>query len=108
MGADQIHGLLLHHPDDVLVKGGDYIVDAMQNLVERGLVKMIGVSIYDSNNLELLYDRLNPDIVQIPINVLDQRLIDDGGLQYLKSNFPESSYNKIITFDIEKINLLAQ
>ena len=29
-------------------------------------------------------------------------------LQYLKNYFPESSYNKIIIFDIEKINLLAQ
>ena len=81
--TDQVYGLLIHHAEDVLVPGGEYLVDALLSLKERGVVQRIGVSIYDSRNLESLYEHLKPDIVQLPLNVLDQRMISDGSLSYL-------------------------
>lgn len=81
--TDQMYGLLIHHAEDVLVPGGEYLVDALWSLKNRRVVQRIGVSIYDSNNLESIQELLRPDIIQLPLNVLDQRLIEDGTLSYL-------------------------
>lgn len=82
----RVYGLLIHHPDDLLVKGGQYLVEALWLLKNRGLVEKIGVSIYDSRQLKLLCNLLKPDIIQLPLNALDQRLIKDGSLNYLNEN----------------------
>ena len=84
LGANQIYGILLHNGSDIMIKGGEYICDTLHSFKERGLVKKIGVSIYDSKNLDNVCTRLKPDIIQLPINVIDQRLIKDGTLEYLK------------------------
>jgi len=85
LGASQIYGILVHDGSDIMAKGGEYICDTLCDLKERGLVKKIGVSIYDSKNLDNICTRLKPDIIQLPINVLDQRLIKDGTLKRLKN-----------------------
>ena len=82
--TDHVYALLVHHVEDVLVSGGEYLIEAMASLKDRGLVKRVGASIYDSRNLELVVERLRPDIVQLPLNVLDQRLIEDGSLDFLR------------------------
>ena len=84
LGLNQIRGILLHDASDIMVEGGEYISDALHDFKDRGFVKKIGASIYDSKNLDRIYERLKPDIIQLPINVLDQRLIRDGTLKYLK------------------------
>jgi aryl-alcohol dehydrogenase-like predicted oxidoreductase len=80
----QFYGALVHHAPDLLAEGGKYIADALNDFKEKGKLKKIGVSIYDSKNLDIICDRLRPDIIQLPINVIDQRFIKDGTIQYLK------------------------
>ena len=79
------YGILLHHKDDVFKNGSKYLIQALNEIKLRGLVKKIGVSIYDSKKIEKVVEELKPDIVQLPLNVLDQRFIQDGTLEYLKS-----------------------
>ena len=62
------------------------------------------LSNYNNNSLD---DNLIYLKSKIFTEIQDYRLALEN-LQYLKNHFPESSYKKIITFDIEKINLLAQ
>lgn len=85
LNQSSCYGLLLHHKDDVFKKGSEYFIQVLNDLKFRGLVKKIGVSIYDSKKIEDLIEKLNPDIIQLPLNVLDQRVIQDGTLKYLKS-----------------------
>lgn len=80
----QFYAALVHHAPDLLVDGGKYISDALNDFKEKGMIKKIGVSIYDSQNLDVICEFLKPDIIQLPINVIDQRLINDGTLKYLK------------------------
>ncbi|HET7775510.1 MAG TPA: aldo/keto reductase [Azospira sp.] len=80
----QVYGLLVHHADDLLVSGGDALIAILQGLKAQGLVRKIGVSIYQDEQLEEVLARFIPDIVQLPLNVLDQRLIINGRLQQLK------------------------
>ena len=81
--VDKIYGLLIHHADDLLVPGGEFLINALMSLRDRGLVKKIGVSIYDPNIIEILSKRIDLDIIQLPLNIFDQRAIHNGSLDFL-------------------------
>jgi len=81
-----IYGLLVHRADALLEDGGDVLISALQALKAEGQVRKIGVSIYNSEQLARLLDLFLPDIVQLPINVLDQRLVQDGSIAKLKKD----------------------
>ena len=80
MNCESCYGLLLHQKEDILKSGWENLVEAMNTLKSDGFVKKIGISIYDTSDIDLILYRLNPDIVQLPLNVLDQRVINDGTL----------------------------
>ena len=81
--ATKLNGFLLHRASDLLTPDGDALLDWLESLRHRQLVERIGVSIYESSELEgLPLDRLQ--LVQLPLSVYDQRLIHDGTVGYLK------------------------
>tara|TARA_B110000902_G_C14287309_1_gene579393 strand:+ start:432 stop:1313 length:882 start_codon:yes stop_codon:yes gene_type:complete len=79
-----LYALLIHHADDLLAEDGAYLIDAMLKLKDAGLVEKIGVSVYNEQQIDQVLDRFNIDILQLPINVLDQRLLASGKLGKLK------------------------
>ena len=81
-----VYGLLVHHADDLLGNSGNLIIEKMKELKEEGMVKKIGVSVYSSEQIDKILDRFDIDIIQLPINVLDQRLIISGHLAKLKKD----------------------
>lgn len=83
LSVDRVDGLLAHHAQDILVDGGERLVAGMERLKELGKVSKIGVSIYDGEQLDGLLRRFTPDLVQLPLNVFDQRLIHSGWLKRL-------------------------
>lgn len=78
-----LHGLLLHRPEQLLGTHGDALYAALRQLVADGLVRKIGVSIYDPADFFRLGNHFDFDIVQLPFNILDRRLIDSGLCQRL-------------------------
>src|SRR5262249_52069673 len=79
-----IYGLLLHRPDDLRKPGAERLVALLADLKRADLVAKIGISAYDRAQIELALDRLPIDAVQVPVNLLDQRLLRDGTLERLK------------------------
>jgi aryl-alcohol dehydrogenase-like predicted oxidoreductase len=79
-----IYGLLAHHANDLLVPGGPYLWQAMEALKAAGLVKKIGISVYSPREFEALTEKYHLDLIQLPVNVLDQRMIQGGYLRHLK------------------------
>ena len=78
----KLHGLLLHRSSDLIEHYGKALLDWLESLRDRGLVDRIGISIYDSSELEgLPLDRMQ--MVQLPLSIYDQRLIRDGTVSYL-------------------------
>jgi aryl-alcohol dehydrogenase-like predicted oxidoreductase len=75
-----LYALLAHHADDLLVDGGDVLIEAMQALKQRGLVQKIGVSVYSAAQIDGLLDRFAVDVIQVPMSVIDQRLLGSGHL----------------------------
>ncbi len=80
--SNTIEGLLLHQPLDLLKPGAIYLKDWLLNLKKRGIVKRIGISIYKPKDL-LAIDKEIIDIVQLPLSLYDQRLLQDGTIKNL-------------------------
>lgn len=77
--------VLVHNAKDLMSDIGEQVFEEIQKAQSKGQVRMIGVSIYDPNDLELITNRFNLDLVQAPINVFDNRLQDSGWLDRLVS-----------------------
>ncbi len=81
-----LYGLLIHSFDDIFLPGGARLLHAMEELKEKGIVKKIGVSLYSGEQIDRILDNHHIDLVQLPVNILDQRLIDGGQLKRLKKH----------------------
>lgn len=68
--VDSLDGYLFHSPHYIYLS---HMVDGMQKAKEAGLVKNIGVSVYDEAEA-LQAAELGVDYVQVPYNAFDQRL----------------------------------
>jgi len=84
LNCSSIYGLLIHACDDLFVSNGARLFEAVQRLKERGLVEKIGVSLYSGDQIDQLLDSYPVDLVQLPFNILDQRLLKSGHLQKLQ------------------------
>ena len=80
-----VAGLLIHHADNVLAEGGELLCDAMHELKSKGLVEKIGFSVYSGEQIDKLLDLYDFEMIQVPVNVLDQRLIKGGELKKLRN-----------------------
>lgn len=85
LGRPRLYGLLLHRPDDLRKPGRNRLVALLAELKAQGLVAKVGISAYDRGQIQTALDLLPLDIVQLPMNLLDQRLLRDGTLAKLKA-----------------------
>ncbi len=82
--ATNVYGLLIHHADNLLLPGGEKLLAAIVKLKEEKLVKKIGVSVYDSMQVDSILRLFTPDLIQLPLNIFDQRLLASGHVELLK------------------------
>lgn len=84
LGQSKIAGLLTHHADDAINDKDKFLYASMLELKDKGLVEKIGFSVYTGEQIDHLLERYDFDLIQLPVNVLDQRLINNGYLSRLK------------------------
>ncbi|MES2510094.1 MAG: aldo/keto reductase [Pseudomonadota bacterium] len=84
LGLKTLHGVLLHRPEQLLSTEGTELFRALLGLKDAGLVKKIGISIYEPGQLKVLTEKFDFDLVQAPLNLVDRRLQTTGWLQALK------------------------
>ena len=80
-----LYGVLLHRPLELLSKNGDELYESVLNCKRDGLVKKIGVSVYSTHDLMKIVDRFDVDIIQLPINIINQEILKTEYLKVLKS-----------------------
>ncbi len=83
LSRNSVEILLVHHADILRGKEGKAYWKALQRSKAEGLVRKIGISLYDVLETMELVERYAPDVVQIPLNPLDQRFLREGTLQGL-------------------------
>jgi len=81
---EKLYGLLLHCSRDLLRSNCTRLVRALDDLKNDGIVQKIGVSIYCPHELDDIHKRIQIDLVQAPLNVVDRRLQFSGWLDRLK------------------------
>lgn len=80
---DSVYGLLVHHARDLIIHGSR-LWPRITQWKNEGRVQKVGVSVYTVEELVELDSAFELDLVQIPLNLFDQRLIKDGTLRRLK------------------------
>ena len=76
--------LLLHDANSLLSKNGEEIYRSVRNMKTCTFTKKIGISIYDFGTLDKILKKFRFDLIQVPFNIFDQRLISTGWLERLK------------------------
>lgn len=79
----KLYGFLLHRPADLYERHGQSVLACLESLKKKGLVEKTGVSVYSAPEIDLVLEQCVPDIVQLPVNALDQRLINSGHIARL-------------------------
>ena len=74
---DKLDTLLVHNPGAMQLEGKEYLESWLVRVKENGYTGKIGLSIYDENDLKGVDPGLL-DVVQLPISLLDQRLLKNG------------------------------
>lgn len=75
LGYIQLHGLMFHEADDLLSTQGQALWDLVDDFKQKEYVRKIGVSVYSPQQLEQIVKTFDIDIVQLPLNILDQRFL---------------------------------
>lgn len=78
------YGLLVHNADDLLKPKGFMLYEKLKDLKNKGHVIKIGVSVYDPEQCNKILDVYDIDLVQLPMNIYDQRFLKCGSLDLLK------------------------
>ncbi len=108
-----VYGLLIHNANDLLVEGGRKLFAAMKELKEEGFVQKIGLSAYYPEELDNACNLYDIDIVQFPLNILDQRMVTSGQLKKLKSDGIEVHTRSLflqglLLMEVERLNLFFE
>jgi len=89
LGVSRVRGLLVHHSHQLLGRRGQLLQQALKELKEKGAVEKVGVSIYAPQELDEIWPRFTPDLVQSPFNIFDRRLAESGWLKRLHDSGTE-------------------
>tara|TARA_Y100000590_G_scaffold379140_1_gene446579 strand:- start:1280 stop:2170 length:891 start_codon:yes stop_codon:yes gene_type:complete len=79
-----IYGLLIHSTKDIFKPGGNKLIDLLLFLKKKKIVRKIGISVYSKEEINNSLKKFRPDIIQIPLNLLDRRMIKNKYLSKLK------------------------
>ena len=82
----QLESFLVHNPDFLKSNNVQVYIDALKKLKDNNVVKKIGISVYNEQEITSAIKLMSPDIIQVPINVFDQRLLKNGLLNEIKNN----------------------
>ena len=85
MNLKTAYGLLVHDTSQLFGANGAKLADAMLELKKQGLVHKIGISAYSPDEVASVFQKFPIDIIQIPFNIFDRRMLTTGWLQRLNA-----------------------
>ena len=85
LNRDKVEGLLIHNIGDIENNQFDTLFSKLNELKKEGLIGKIGFSTYTPEQIDFLLNTFDFDLIQVPFNVFDNRLIVGGQLKKLKN-----------------------
>jgi aryl-alcohol dehydrogenase-like predicted oxidoreductase len=114
MKLEKIHTLLIHSVSNFLEVNPSTFLESLLKLKSEGKIKKIGISIYEEKEFNAIAKFFIPDVVQLPISIIDQRFLSNKFLTTLKKKKCEIHarsifFQGLLFLDSDKIpkNLLA-
>ena len=86
--SNHIDCILLHETDILKTKYADFLIQKLIQLKDQNKIKKFGISIYEIDELESFYE-IPFDVIQGPLNILDQRIIHSGWLKKISQDNKE-------------------
>tara|TARA_Y100000590_G_scaffold461217_1_gene622291 strand:+ start:12119 stop:15034 length:2916 start_codon:yes stop_codon:yes gene_type:complete len=82
----KLYGILIHiqNSPDVNASANDKLFDFLKNLKKKKLVKKIGFSVYDTDEVDFILKKYKIDLIQCPLNPFDRRFEKFGYLKKFK------------------------
>ena len=77
-----INSFLIHNPKNLSPFQKEIVINWLNSLRERNIVKRIGISIYEPKELED-FQLECLQIIQLPLSIYDQRMLNNGTIKYL-------------------------
>ena len=84
LNVASVKGILIHNILDTKNSQFNILFDRLIMLKKEGLVKKIGFSVYTPEDVNYLLEYFDFDLIQLPVNVFDNRLIESRQLYTLK------------------------
>jgi aryl-alcohol dehydrogenase-like predicted oxidoreductase len=85
LNQEKLEGLLIHNIDDISNKQFDALFNKLNELKIKGVINKIGFSTYTPDQIDFLLENFEFDLIQVPFNVFDIRLMQGGQLNALKN-----------------------
>ena len=83
LNVNQLEGVLFHSSETLKNQNAYKIFDALLDLKSKGVIKKLGVSVYNPSEIKYILERFELDIVQLPLNVFDRRILHSEVLSIL-------------------------
>jgi aryl-alcohol dehydrogenase-like predicted oxidoreductase len=84
LGLNRADAIVVQSAGDLFSGYGQALWDRLLALREAGLFGRVGISAYASDDPVGLARRFQPDLVEAPASLLDQRLLTDGSLRAIR------------------------
>ncbi len=85
LNKSSVNGLLIHNVNEIEHKNFNTLFKELTELKRQGLVNKIGFSTYTPEQVDFLLKNFDFDLIQVPFNIFDNRLIQGGQLQALNN-----------------------
>ena len=81
--VQKLYGLLIHDTSNILQKDKE-LLNLVLDSKKNNIVSKIGISVYETKEVEKVLKFWTPDIIQFPVNIFNQNFIKKNFLQKLK------------------------
>lgn len=85
LGQARLEGIYIHNTGAIYDKKFKILADTMNEIKMAQKNLKVGISVYTKEDIETVLRFWTPDIVQLPMNIIDRRLVESGSLKLLKS-----------------------
>lgn len=85
LNLKKVYCFMLHDPDQVLKKNGEIIFETLNLIKENNLCSKIGFSIYNIEKFGEYLENYSIDLIQVPFNIFDRRLVCSENFNILKN-----------------------
>lgn len=82
----KLHAVLLHSTSQLRNHKGVATFQALRKLKKKGLIILVGYSIYSTLELNSFFKKFKPDVVELPYSIFDRRVKEDGWLVKLRKS----------------------